>query len=151
MSVWAGFFSLWHWWCNSFCISYEVLVLRRAFRERTLSDRGRRRNCVWCVAYIEAIPRQTSYINHLNSFELAPLQTLVLPYLVKKFAAYYGTRRFIIMGSRNPHDLILSQINPTCRTSWRSVLIFSHLLRHSAVTVDKVTRSAVINRRIPSR
>ena len=60
-------------------------------------------------------------------------EKLTGPQLVKKFSAFYGTRRFITaFTSARPPVHILSQINSVHAsppTSWRHVVILSSLLR----------------------
>ena len=64
------------------------------------------------------------YILNLHTYLLTPwsrvlLEMLTSSQIVKKFPAFYGTRRFITMFTNACH--------PPHPTSWRSILISSHL------------------------
>jgi len=88
----------------------------------------------FCRYLIVLVPVLTYILNYLlTPWSVAHLEKLTGPQLVKKFPAYYETRRFIaaftstrhlyLYWSRSIHSI------PPHPTSWRSILILSRHLR----------------------
>ena len=75
--------------------------------------------------------RRLTYLTYLLTPWCRVLQKLTGLQLVKKFPAFYGTRRYItaFTNFRQPSLSWASPIQSTCPqpTSWRSILITTHL------------------------
>ena len=82
--------------------------------------------------WYSVLPTLNYLLTHLFIPYSRVLEKLIGSHLVKKFPAFYGTRRFIIAFTRARHLSICwgssIQSMPKHPTSWRSILIlFSHL------------------------
>ena len=124
---------LWQW--GGFISSYVF----RVFQHWRSKNEGRL-SCFWSnIVNIASSTRFTLY-SHTNSYLLTTCGTVLLEkltgsQLVKKFPAFYGTRRFITAFTSARH-VPLSwassiQSTPSHPTSWRFIWMFSSHLRPS--------------------